>query len=203
MALPRTIAIRYTEEDADNFSIRPVKRQTFRLEELVDMVLCVTGKDQARLQQILRSGTVVYHFYRYWWQGFDADSEELSALLAELPGDDPFRIFRAEDCALVLLERSASPRRTIEIERHSVDRKPLFAAQSFWDCLLSRGRTAALDYAGYSFERRADLYHWTLAPEQGRAVLHDAARLAPRSVRTQLEASGEPARITFVCPRHK
>jgi len=52
--LPETIPVRYTEEEADNFSIRPVKRQTFRLRELVDMVLRVTGKDLPRVQQILR-----------------------------------------------------------------------------------------------------------------------------------------------------
>lgn len=63
MPLPETIPVRYTEEEADNFSIRPVKRQTFRLRELVDMILRVTGKDQARVQQILKSGTLVYHFF--------------------------------------------------------------------------------------------------------------------------------------------
>ncbi len=73
--LPETIPARYTEEEADNFSIRPVKRQNFRLRELIDMILRVTGKDLPRVQQILRSGTIVYHFYRYWWQGFDADVE--------------------------------------------------------------------------------------------------------------------------------
>jgi len=87
--LPETIPVRYTEEEADNFSIRPVKRRRFRLRELVDMVLRVTGKDLPRVQQILRSGTLVYHFYRYWWQGFETGAAELSALLAEFPGDDP------------------------------------------------------------------------------------------------------------------
>jgi hypothetical protein len=73
VALPETIPVRYTEEEAEYLSVRPVVRQTFRLQELVDMVLSVTGKDLARVRQILRSGTVVFHFYRYWWQGFEAD----------------------------------------------------------------------------------------------------------------------------------
>ena len=89
MPLPETIPARYTEEEADNFSIRPVKRQDFRLRELIDMILRVTGKDLPRVQQILRSGTIVYHFYRYWWQGFDADVGDLAVILAEFPGDDP------------------------------------------------------------------------------------------------------------------
>ncbi len=116
MPLPETIPVRYTEEEADNFSIRPVKRQTFRLRELVDMILRVTGKDQARVQQILKSGTLVYHFFRYWWPGFEADAAELAALLAEFPGDDPRRAFRAEDCALIILEPATAGRRAIEID---------------------------------------------------------------------------------------
>ena len=77
MALPETIPVRYTEEEAGYVSFRPVVRQTFRLNELLDMVLSVTGKDPERIQQILRSGTVVFHFYRYWWQGFEIAEAEL------------------------------------------------------------------------------------------------------------------------------
>jgi hypothetical protein len=60
--LPETIPVKYTEEEAEYLSMRPLVRQTFRLAELVDMVVSVTGKDPGRIQQILRSGTVVYHF---------------------------------------------------------------------------------------------------------------------------------------------
>jgi hypothetical protein len=58
--LPETIPVKYTEEEAEYVSIRPVVRQSFRAAELVDMVLAVTGKDLPRIQQILRSGTVVF-----------------------------------------------------------------------------------------------------------------------------------------------
>ncbi len=70
MPLPEAIPIRYTEEEAGYVSFRPVVRQSFRPDQLLDMVLSVTGKDVARIKQILRSGTVVFHFYRYWWTGF-------------------------------------------------------------------------------------------------------------------------------------
>jgi len=50
MPLPETIAVRFTEEDAGYVTVRPVVRQTFRLSELTDMVVSVTGKDAARLQ---------------------------------------------------------------------------------------------------------------------------------------------------------
>jgi hypothetical protein len=207
--LPETIPVRYTEEEADNFSIRPVKRQTFRLRELVDMILRVTGKDQARVQQILKSGTLVYHFFRYWWPGFETDDAELAALLAEFPGDDPQRAFRAEDCALIILEPATAGRRAIEIERAEAQRKPLFAAKSFWDCLIAlTGKSAGaaagragISYAGYSFDRRADLFQVTLAAEQRQQLARDAAKLAPRALRPKFETAGEIARVTFVCAR--
>ena len=46
------------------------------------MILTVTGKDSARIRQILRSGTVVFHFYKYWWEGFEMSEAELAPLLA-------------------------------------------------------------------------------------------------------------------------
>ena len=88
MPLPETIPVKYTEEEAEYLSVRPVVRQTFRLRELVDMVLAVTGKDAARVQQILRSGTTVFHFYRYWWPAVEAGEDELAPLLAEFPDPD-------------------------------------------------------------------------------------------------------------------
>jgi len=60
--LPETIPVRYTEEEAGYVTVRPVVRQTFRLTELLDMILSVAGKDTARVRQLLHSGTVVYHF---------------------------------------------------------------------------------------------------------------------------------------------
>jgi hypothetical protein len=205
--LPETIPVRYTEEEADNFSIRPVKRQTFRLRELVDMILCVAGKDQARVQQILHSGTIVYHYFRYWWQGFDADSAELTALLADFPSDDPQRAFRGEDCAVIILEPATPGRRSIEIERAAAERKPLFASKSFWDSLTAMAQqssaqaTTSPTYAGYSFDRRADLYHVALSPSQRQSIARDAARLAPRALRSHIDTAGEIARLALVCPR--
>ena len=91
MPLPETISVRYTEEEAGYITVRPLVRQTFSLGELLDMILSVAGKDLTRVQQLLHSGTVVYHFYRYTWTGFDADPTELSAALAKFPDADPAR----------------------------------------------------------------------------------------------------------------
>jgi hypothetical protein len=199
--LPETIPVRFTEEEADYVSIRPVKRQIFRLRELVDMVLSVTGRDVARVQQILHSGTIVFHFYRYWWQGFDATTEELSALLAEFPSDDPSRTFRSASCTMILLETAAQSMQPVEIKKADAARKPLFASRSFWDYLLTLAVTAQMRYAGYSFARRADLYRLDLTEEQASNLHVNAGKFAPRSLRGSLEAFGSPARLVFVCPR--
>jgi hypothetical protein len=201
--LPETIPVRFTEEEADFVSIRPVKKQTFRLRELVDMVLCVTGRDLSRVQQILRTGTIVFHFYRYWWQGIEADLAELAALLATFPEDDPSRAFQPESCTVIILESSAAGRQPVEIERAAAQRKSLFSSRNLWDSLLATARASAADitYSGYSFERRADLYRMELSAEQATTLQHDVTRLAPRSLRSALEALGAPARAVFICPR--
>ena len=203
MPLPETIPVRYTEEEAGDITIRPVKRQTFRVRELVDMILRVTGRDEPRLHQILRSGTLVYHFYRYWWQGFDADYASLSSLLADFPADDPERAFDEAICRTIILDPAAPGRRAIEIERGESGRKPLFAARSFWDCLLAFAKSSPVSYANYSFDRAGDLYHVTLEREHRASLVKDALRLAPRPLRAKLEIAGEIARLTYICPRSK
>jgi len=85
--------MRFTEEDAGYVTVRPVVKQTFRLAELTDMVVRVTGKNASRVQQIFRAGTVVYNGYRYWWDGFASKEDEVTGLLALFPDDDPARVF--------------------------------------------------------------------------------------------------------------
>src|SRR5260370_39396059 len=89
MPLPETIAIRFTEEDAGDVTVRPVVKQMFRLAELADMVVSVTGKSVPRVQQIFRAGTVVYNGYRYWWDGFASTENEVTGLLNAFTDDAP------------------------------------------------------------------------------------------------------------------
>jgi len=104
MPLPETIAMRFTEDDAGYVTVRPVVKQTFRLPELADMVVSVTGKNAVRVQQIFRAGTVVYNGYRYWWDGFASKEDEITGLLALFPDDDPERLFNPAKVTAVSLE---------------------------------------------------------------------------------------------------
>ena len=206
MPLPETIPVKYTEEEAEYVSIRPVVRQSFRAAELVDMVLAVTGKDLPRIQQILRSGTVVFHSYRYWWEGFEADATALDEILARYPDtypeNDPQRPFRAERCTEAILESSGSPaRHTLRLRREVVDTRKLLRARSFWDCLMNLTRGAAPAYREYSYALRGDLYSMVLAPPQVAELARDAAQYAPRTLRAELANLPAMAQITFLCPR--
>ena len=202
MPLPETIPVRFTEEEAEYVSIRPVRRQTFKLRELIDMVVCVTGRDLARVQQILRTGTLVFHFYRYWWQGFETDATELSAVLAEFPVDDPSRAFRAAECTTIALESAVKARQAFDVNKKDADHKSLFASQSLWEYLLSLSEPPhEIKYGGYSFARRADLYRIELNAEQAARLQRDAAKFAPRPLRGAIETLGPVARVVFVCPR--
>jgi hypothetical protein len=204
MALPETIPVRYTEEEAGYVSFRPVVRQIFRLHELLDMVLSVTGKEPARVQQILRSGTIVFHFYRYWWQGFEVSDDELATLLGAFPDPDPAREFRPESCTKVLIESgSATARPAIELDRASVAHRGLLRRRSFWDILLAQASTGPLVYHGYSYGHRADLYRLELSGEQRLKLASAAASLAPRNLRKELQFLSQASRLVFVCPRSR
>jgi hypothetical protein len=202
MPLPQTIRVKYTEEEAEYVSIRPLVQQEFRGSELVDMVLSVTGKDPARIQQILRSGTIVFHSYRYWWQGFEADSQALAEVLAKYPDPDASRPFRADDCTEIILESSGSPpSHSIHLGREASSKKRLLRSRSFWDCLLDLARAGAPAYRDYSYALRGDVYELPLAKEQIAQLAADARRYATRALRPQLGVLPSMTRASFLCPR--
>jgi hypothetical protein len=202
MPLPDVIPVRYTEEEAGYVSIRPVVRQSFRSDQLLDMVLSVTGKDVKRIQQILRSGTVVFHFYRYWWPGFDIDEAELAAILARFPDPDPSREFRGAECTVIAIESASSPPRpSAEIEKRVISAARMFRRRSFWDALLTEVSSNPLAYHGYSFAHRADLYRLELTAESRGRLIAAAAALSPRALRRELQAISQAARVVFICPR--
>lgn len=202
MPLPETIPVRYTEEEAEYLSMRPVVRQEFRSAELVDMVVQVAGKDADRVQKILSAGTIVFHSFRYWWTGFDADSAALSEILKKYPDADPQRAFRAEDCCEVTLESSGSPpRHSLRIRRGEGSKRRLLRSRTFWDILMSLARAAAPSYREYSYSRRGDIYSLPLSPGQVAHLADEAARLAPRALRADLALLPAMSQVIFICPR--
>jgi hypothetical protein len=200
--LPETIPIRYTDEEAGYVTVRPVVRQTFRLEELLDMILSVAGKDVRRVRQLLHSGTVVYHFFRYSWTGFDADETELAAALAHFPDADPARPFTPEQCTLAVFESGGvNPRHLLELDRAAASKRRMFRGQSFWQRLLEISVEQSMRYHGYSYGRKADIYRLVLDSEISSKIAEALQRNAPRDLRTVAGVLPSAACILFVCPR--
>jgi hypothetical protein len=163
-----------------------------------------------RIRQILHSGTIVFNFYRYWWQGLDADADELAAVLEKFPDSDPARAFRSDDCTVVLLAGKSYqpslgnlslPSNGIELSREVSVRKRLFSGSSFWDALISLAQSSAPAYLGYSYLRRADIFVAAILPEQAASLARAAEKLAPRCVRALTTQIVGATRILFLCPR--
>jgi hypothetical protein len=198
MPLPQTIAMRFTEEDAGYVTVRPVVKQTFRLVELADMVVSVTGKNASRVQQILRSGTVVYNGYRYWWDGFPPDLDELTKLLAHFPDDDPSQPFKPSLVMSISLEIGGGTQRSlVTVTPREASAKKLFHKQSPWQILLNAALEPPPRYEKYSHAEHADIYRLHLSPEIAVSVLKEVLNAAPRRLRKKLAALHAPAALLF------
>ena len=212
MPLPEFIPVKYSEEEAEFISMRPLVRQTFRAPELVDMIVAVTGKDAQRVQQILRSGTIVFHSYRYWWQGFDAEPHKLAEILARYPDANPARPFHPEDCTESILEsRAASasdplletsaPHHSLHFRREDASRKRLLRTRSLWDALMDVARATPPAYREYSYAKRADIYISQPNATQLARLAREAAKYSLRALRPHLAILPSISHVVFVCPR--
>jgi hypothetical protein len=200
--LPETIPVRYTEEEAGYVTVRPLVRQTFRMDELLDMILSVAGKDVTRIRQLLRSGTVVYHFYRYSWAGFDASEAELAAALARFPDADPARPFAAGLCSnAIFVSAGANSRPQLDLEHATASKRRLFRGQSFWERLMEIAAEANPSYQEYSYSLRADLYRLDLNAQTISLIAEAANRLATGKLRSALHVLPDAASVVFVCRR--
>ena len=185
MALPQTIRVKLMPEAGGFISLSPVVAQDFALGELIEQILTVSGKDEARIREILLRGTVAIGGSRFRWSGFDADAGELRQLLAGFPGPDPTRPFVAERCTRVVL---AGGRREVAILREDAARRGLFSRRTFWDELMevAGGREAA--YAGYSYRDRADRYVLALSPAEAARIREAAGRARSGALRDRIRA---------------
>ena len=202
MPLPDSIPVKYSEDDAQFISIRPLVRQTFRPAELIDMIVSVTGKDPQRVQQILRSGTVVFNSYRYWWNAVDSSAAELANILATYPEPDPSRPFRPEDCSEAILESAGTPpQHSVRLPRADARRKRLFRTRSVWDILMNLASRHPPAYGNYSYAYRADVYILPLDAAAAADLAQQVARYAPRTLRRHLALLPQVSQIAFLCPR--
>ncbi|HUJ22621.1 MAG TPA: hypothetical protein VLX58_13910 [Bryobacteraceae bacterium] len=177
MSLPDTIRVKLSSEAAEYVSLTPVVVREMPTRELVEHMLGVTGKDEARIRDLLLRGTLVSGASRFRWNGWDAGADAVRALLATFPDAEPGRTFAAGSCVRAVLR---GPRQPIDIPRDVGSGMGLVSRvlrrSSFWNLLLDIAEVAPPRYAGYSYRDHADIYQVTLSsPEVQR--IRDASRL--------------------------
>jgi len=155
MALPPTIRVKLSSEAAGSISLTPVVAQEMPLRDLVEHMLGITGKDEARIRELLLRGSVVSGASRFRWAGWEAGIADLRELLATFPDPDPTRAFRAAHCTRVILRGG---RQSIEITREAGSRKGLFQRKTFWDLMMDVIAASSPEYSGYSYRDRSDRY---------------------------------------------
>ena len=173
MSLPDAIRVKLSSEAAEGISLTPVVVRDMPVRELVEHMLGVTGKDEARVRELLLRGTLVSGASRFRWAGWDADRTGVDELLATFPDPEPSRPFAADRCIRAMLRGG---RQAIEIPREAGRRKPFFRRATFWDLLLDVARGGDVRYQTYSYKDRADLYQLALEPGAAER-LRDGARL--------------------------
>src|SRR5579883_2465106 len=109
MAWPPTIRVKLSSEAAGAISVTPVVVQELTPRELIEQMLATTGKDAARIREILRRGALVSGASRFRWAGWDADLEGLREVLSGFPDSNPSLAFSRERCRRGLVWRSVSP----------------------------------------------------------------------------------------------
>ena len=155
MALPEKIRVKLSSEAAESIALTPVVIQEMGMRELIEHVLAVTGKDEARIRDLLLRGTLVSGASRFRWAGWEAEAAALRELLASFPDADPLRAFAPTACVRAILRGG---RQSIDITQGAGARKGLFQRRSFWDELMIVTGAASLTYLSYSYRDRADRY---------------------------------------------
>ena len=160
MSLPDSVRVKLSSEVAESISITPVVVREMPIRELVEHMLGVAGKDEARVRDLLQRGTLVSGASRFRWAGLDASQEAIRELLASFPDPDPQRSFAPELCVRATLR---SPVRRIEIPREIGSQKPLFRRNSFWNVLMEVAASSEARYVEYSYRERTDCYSAALS----------------------------------------
>jgi len=159
MALPATVRVKLSSEAAGSIAITPVVVQELPIRELVGHMLAIAGKDEARLREILRRGSLVSGASRLRWTGWDADIESFRELLATFPDPDPTLEFAPARCTRAVL---TGGRQAIEIGREAAATRGLFRRSGFWEELMQMVSGSEPVYAGYSYRDNADRYRCLL-----------------------------------------
>jgi hypothetical protein len=183
VALPETIRVKISSEAAEFISITPVVVRQMLTRELIEAMLGVTGKDPARVQELLRRGSLVAGASRFRWDGWEADRMAIEAALSTFPDPDPGLLFSPGRCVRAVLKgRNAR----IEIPREIGSERRLLRKRSFWDALMEVAESSPPRYAGYCYRERADHYALDVPPSFAARIRESAGALRYSSLEAQI-----------------
>jgi hypothetical protein len=186
MSLPDTVRVKLSSEAADYVSLTPVVVQELPLRDLVEHMLGVTGKDEARVRDLLLRGTLVSGATRFRWTGWETAAGSLLPLFASFPDPEPARPFDPARCVRAILRTTRQP---IEIPKEAGLRKPLFGRTSFWNVLMEVAAAGSPRYEDYSYRDRVDIYNGSLSLESGVRLRQAASLLKYTRLREQIAAA--------------
>jgi hypothetical protein len=187
MPLPSTVRVKLSSEAAEAISLTPVVVQELPMRELIEHVLGLSGKDEARICDILLRGTLVSGASRFRWAGWEVDAPALRDLLATFPDPDAGAHFAAGRCIRAALRGG---RLTIEIPRQAGEHKGMFQRSSFWDVLMEVAAAAAAEYHGYSYRDRADRFMRQLSRAEADRLREASFRVKYSTLRDQIATLG-------------
>jgi hypothetical protein len=193
VALPPEVRVKISSEAAGAIAMAEVAVRTIPIRDLVEQMLGAGGKDAARIEEILRRGSLVAGESRLRWEGFPADAVELGAILATFPDPDPERPFDAARCFHVQL---LAGREKLDIPRKIGARRRLFRRRSFWDVVMEIGGSA--QYVEYSYKVRCDHYRLYLDLGKLGTVQGGASLLPYQKLRERIAGSGYDSAEFFV-----
>lgn len=201
MTLPDTVRVKLSSEAAEYVSLTPVVVQEMPVRELVEHMLGITGKDEARIRDLLLRGTLVSGASRFRWTGWEADGAGLRSLLTTFPDPNPSLPFDPERCVRAVLR---GPRQPIDVARQAALRRGLIASilrrRSFWDALIEAAGTGVPAYNGYSYRDRADVYQLPLTGSAAQRI-RDAARLVRYTALEMQIRNAQIQSVEFYVPR--
>jgi len=197
MPVPDTIRVKLSSEEAGAISITPVVMREMPARDLVEQVLCVTGKQAESVIEMLRRGSLVAGASRLRWQPFEASREEIDGLLACFPNSEPERPFSARRCVSAVLR---GPALRIELTRESAGRRRFMRRGDFWQVLMRLAEARGPAYLEYSYRERADAYRMMVSRES-EVALRAAAALLPYAALSRQIARSAIETVDLIAPR--
>jgi hypothetical protein len=191
VALPETIRVKISSEEAGSISLTPVVVREMPVRELIETMMGSTGKDAARIVELLLRGTFVSGASRLRWTGWAAEPDAIASVLATFPDADPRRPFARDLCVHAVLK---GPATRVEIERQAGSARRPFRRRSFWDALMELAEAGAPVYGGYSYRHRADRYSVALTYEAAERLRESAGAIRYST----LEAAVGRARVESI-----